>query len=109
MQWMTVQEVRYLGATSCGPCLAPLMEALLHAEETDSAIIDPDVTADLSSGDVEVRLTITADDPVAAMSLAVATLHTAIRALGSPSWWGTASSVMHIAPAEAADSLLVAA
>jgi hypothetical protein len=110
MEWMTVQEVRFLGAAFCGACLGPLMEALLHAEEASPAIIDPDVTADISSGDVEVRMTVVADDPVAAMSMAIATLRDAISAIGEvASAWETATSVMHVAPAEAADSLLVAA
>jgi len=105
MEWMTVQEVRFSGAAYCGPCLAPVMEALLRAEDTDPAVIDPDITADISSGDLEVRMTIVADDPVAAMSIAIATLRAAISATG----WETAASVMHVAPADAADSLLVAA
>jgi hypothetical protein len=110
MEWMTVQEVRFLGAAFCGPCLAPLMEALLRAEEASPAIIDPDVTADISSGDVEVRMTVVADDPVAAMSTAIETLRGAISATGdvAPAW-ETATSVMHVAPADAADSLLGAA
>jgi hypothetical protein len=110
MEWMTVQEVRFLGVAFCGACLGPLMEALLNAEEASEAIIDPDVTADISSGDVEVRMTVVADDPVAAMSTAIATLREAISATGDASpAWETATSVMHVAPADAADSLLVAA
>ena len=109
MEWMTVQEVRFSGAAYCGPCLAPVMEALLRAEDTDPAVIDPDITADISSGDLEVRMTIVADDPVAAMSIAIATLRAAISATGNASGWETAASVMHVAPADAADSLLVAA
>ena len=109
MEWMTVQEVRFSGAVYCGPCLAPLMEALLCAEDSNPAIIEPDITADISSGDVEVRMTIVADDPVAAMSAAIAALRTAISAAGeAAAGWETATSVMHVAPADAADSLLVA-
>jgi len=109
MEWMTVQEVRFSGAAYCGPCLAPVMEALLRAEDSNPAIIDPDVTADISSGDLEVRMTIVADDQVAAMSIAIATLRAAISATGDTPGWETAASVMHVAPADAADSLLVAA
>jgi hypothetical protein len=109
MEWMTVQEVRFSGAAYCGPCLAPVMEALLRAEDSNPAIIDPDITADISSGDLEVRMTIVADDPVAAMSIAIATLRAAISAAGNAPGWETAASVMHVAPADAADSLLVAA
>jgi hypothetical protein len=46
MEWMTVQEVRFSGTAYCGPCLAPLMEALLLAEDSNPAIIEPDITAD---------------------------------------------------------------
>jgi len=109
MEWMTVQEVRFSGAAYCGPCLAPVMEALLCAEDANPAIIEPDITADISSGDLEVRMTIVAADPVAAMSMAIATLRAAISAGGEASGWETAASVMHVAPADAADSLLVAA
>ncbi len=110
MEWMTVQEVRFSGAAYCGPCLAPLMEALLSAEDSNPAIIEPDVCADISSGDLEVRMTIEADDPVAAMSVAIATLRAAITASGdTASNWETAASVLHVARADAADSLLVAA
>jgi len=109
MEWMTVQEVRFSGAAYCGPCLAPVMEGLLRAEDTDPAVIDPDITADISSGDLEVRMTIVADDPVAAMSIAIATLRAAISATGDASGWETTASVMHVALADAADSLLVAA
>jgi hypothetical protein len=110
MEWMTVQEVRFSGAAYCGPCLAPLMEALLCAEDADPAIIEPDITADISSGDAEVRMTIVAVDPLAAMSLAIATLRSAISAAGdAASGWETPASVIHVAPADAADSLLVTA
>jgi hypothetical protein len=88
MEWMTVQDVRFAGSALCGTCLGPLMEALLGAEEASPAIIDPDVTADISSGDVEVRMTVLADDPVAAMSTAIATLREAVSATGdaAPAW-----------------------
>jgi hypothetical protein len=109
MQWMTVQEVRFSGAAYCGPCLAPLMEALLCAEDSNPAVIEPDISADISSGDVEVRMTIVADDPVAAMSVAFVTLRAAISATGGGSGWEAAASVMHVAPADAADRLLAAA
>ena len=110
MEWMTVQEVRFSGAAYCGPCLAPLMGALLSAEDSNPAVIEPDITADISSGDVEVRMTIVADDPVSAMSVAFTTLRAAISAVGeAASEWETAASVLHVAPADAADAILVAA
>jgi hypothetical protein len=49
-------------------------------------------------------------DPLAAMSLAIATLRAAISAAGdAASGWETPASVIHVAPADAADSLLVTA
>jgi hypothetical protein len=109
MEWMTVQEVRFTGAAYCGPCLAPLMAALLRAEDASPAVLGPDITADITSGDVEVRMTIMADDPVAAMTVAAATLRAAIRDAGSAaSGWEPAASVMHVAPADASASLVVA-
>jgi hypothetical protein len=109
MEWMTVQEIRFSGTAYCGPCLAPVMEALLCAEDSNPAIIEPDITADISSGDLEVRMTVVADDPVAAMSVAATTLRAAIGATKDASGWETGASVMHVAPADAADSLLVTA
>jgi hypothetical protein len=106
--WVTVQEIRYVGESSCAVCLAPLMEALLCLEDADASVRDPDVTADIGSGDVEVRLEIEAADPVTAMSKAVAALHAAIGSGGATPDWATAAAVIHVAPAEAADSLLVA-
>jgi len=110
MEWMTVQEVRFSGAAYCGPCLAPLMGALLNAGDANPAVIEPDITADVSSGDVEVRMTVVADDPVAAMSVAFATLRAAISAAGeAASEWEASASVLHVAPADAADGVVVAA
>jgi hypothetical protein len=110
MEWMTVQEVRFSGAAFCGPCLAPLMAALLSAEDSNPAVIEPDITADVSSGDVEVRMTVVADDPVAAMSVAFATLRAAISDAGTAaSEWEASASVLHVAPADTADGLVVAA
>ncbi|HEX4829522.1 MAG TPA: hypothetical protein VH478_00325 [Trebonia sp.] len=109
MDWVTVQEIRSIGAASCGPRLAPLQAALLSLEESDPAVSDPEVTADISAGEVEVRLTIEADDAISAMSKAMTTLRTATESTGEPTpGWETAVLVMHVAPAFAADSLLAA-
>lgn len=106
MEWVTVQEIRYVGAASCGPHLAPMMAALLCLQDADPAITDPDITADISSGFLEVRLTITAQDAVSAMSRSIATLRTA---LGDNGDWTSAGAIMHVAPASHADSLLIPA
>ncbi|MGH3266098.1 MAG: hypothetical protein ACRDNS_29360, partial [Trebonia sp.] len=91
----------------CEPRLDPLMEALLDLEEADAAISDPDIAADVSTGCVDVQMTVDADDPAAAMVKALATLRAAIHAIGDATpGWETATAVMHVAPADAADRLL---
>lgn len=106
MEWVTVQEIRCVGAASCGPRLAPMMAALLCLEDADPGVADPDIMADISTGFAEVQLTITADDAVSAMSRAITTLRTALREAGD---WATAGAVMHVAAADDADRLLIAA
>ena len=109
MRYLTTQEIRYVGAASCGPRLAPLMEALLAIEEADHAVSDPDVTADISSGFVDVEITVDADDPVAAVGKALATLRSAVHAAEkAASDWETETAVIHIAPADPSGALLLA-
>lgn len=111
MKYLTVQEVTYTGSGSLEPRLGPLMDALLALEAAaDTAIEDPDLTADLSSGRVEVQMVVDAGDPAAAMVGALATLRAAIHAIGDAApGWETATAVMHAAPADAADQLLIPA
>ena len=86
------------------------MDALLDLEAADAAIEDPDLEADLSSGHVDVQMIVDAEDPAAAMVKAFATLRSAIHAIGGATpGWETASAVMHVAPADAADRLLTSA
>jgi hypothetical protein len=106
MRFLTVQEIRSVGAVSCGPRLAPLMAALLDLEAADPAISDPDLTADLGSGYVDVELMVSADDPVAAMSKALAAVRSAVRAIGE---WETGMATMRVGPVDAPDTLLTAA
>lgn len=109
MKYLTVQEVKCIGSTTCEPRLDPLMEALLDLEEADTAITDPDLAADVSTGCVDVQMTVEADDPAEAMVKALATLRSAIHAIGDATpGWETATAVMHVAPAEAADRLITA-
>jgi hypothetical protein len=83
------------------------MDALLDLEMVDGAIADPDLAADMSSGCVDVQMTVDAEDPAVAMVKALATLRAAIHAIGDATpGWETASAVMHVAPVEAADRLL---
>ena len=84
-----------------------MMDALLDLEEADTAIEDPDIAADVSTGGVDVQMIIEADDPALAMVKAFATLRAAIHAIGDATpGWETSSAVMHVAPADAADRLL---
>lgn len=110
MKYLTVQEVSCIGPDSCGPRLDPLMEALLDLEAAGDGITDPDLAADLSTGCVDVQMTVDADDPASAMVKALAALRSAIHAIGDATpGWETATAVMHVAPADAADRLLTPA
>jgi hypothetical protein len=85
------------------------MEALLDLEAVDDAITDPDLAADLSTGRVDIQMIIDAADPAEAMVKALATVRAAIHAIGDATpGWETATAVMHVAPANAADRLLAA-
>ena len=109
MRYLTTQEIRYVGAASCGPHLAPLMSALLDIETADPAVSDPDITADIGSGFVDVEITVDADDPVTAMGKALGTLRAAIHAIaGTAPDWETAAAAIHVAPVDASDGLLLA-
>ena len=107
MKYLTVQEIQCAGPGACEPRLDPLMDALLDLEEADKAITDPDLAADLSTGRVDVQMIVDADDPATAMVKALATVRAAIHAIGDATpGWETATAVMHVAPADAADRLL---
>ncbi len=110
MKYLTIQEV------ACGePEVFPgrlddLMEQLLSLENADSAVEDPDLAADLSTGCVDVQMIIEAPDPAEAMVKAFATLRAAIHAMGDATpGWETANTIMHAAPVDAADRLVVSA
>jgi len=109
MRYTTIQEIHVLGPSSCGPRLAPLMAALLDLE-ADGSVMDPDLTADITSGVVDVELTVEATEPISALTKAAAALRAAIAAVGegTPDW-ETATAAMHVAPEDSADSLLSAA
>jgi hypothetical protein len=108
VKYLTVQQVRCVDGASCEPRLAPLMDALLNLEDADNAIEEPDIAADVSTGDVDVQMIIEASDPATAMVKAFSALRTAIHTIGdaAPSW-ETASAVVHVAPADAAERILV--
>lgn len=108
MKYLTIQQVACHGPVAGR--LDPLMEALLAIEATDAAIEDPDLAADLSTGIVDVQMTVDAPDPAEAMVKALATLRSAIHAIGDATpGWKTSDAVMHVAPADAADRLLAPA
>jgi hypothetical protein len=110
VKYLTIQEVTCADPNTFGARLDPLMEALLTLEDGDSAIEDPELAADLGTCRVEVEMTVEAADPAAAMVKALATLRAAIHATGDAILgWETTSAVMHVAPAETADSLVVSA
>jgi hypothetical protein len=109
VKYMTIQQVRSIDAISCEPCIAPLMSILLDREAADEAIEDPDIAADLSTGDVDVQMIVEADDPAAAMATAFSVLRAAIDAVGDATpGWETTSAVIHVAPADAAERILSA-
>jgi hypothetical protein len=110
VKYLTIQQVMCSDPESCAPRLGPLMEALLDLEDADSAISDPDLATDLSSGLVDVQMIVDADDPAVAMVKALATLRAAIHAIGDATpGWETTSAVMHAAPADEAAQLLTSA
>lgn len=107
MKYLTVQEIQYVGPGTCEPRLEPLMDALLDLEEADETIMDPDLAANVSTSRVDVQMTVDAEDPAVAIGKALATLRTAIHAIGDATpGWETSTAVMHVAPADAADRLL---
>lgn len=107
MKYLTVQEIQYVGPGTCESRLEPLMDALLDLEEADETIMDPDLAANVSTGRVDVQMTVDAEDPAAAIGKALATLRAAIHAIGDATpGWETSTAVMHVAPADAADRLL---
>ena len=110
MKYLTVQQVTCHGDTPCADRLDPLMEALLDLEMADAAIEDPDIAAEVTTGRVDVQMTIEAEDPAVAMVKALATLRAAIHAIGDATpGWETNTAVMHVAPADSPDRLLASA
>jgi hypothetical protein len=106
MKYLTVQQIRCADPDVLPDRLDPLMEELLGLEACDKAIEDPDLAADVSTGQVDVQMIIEADDPPAAMAKAFATVRTAIHAMGDATpGWETVNVVMLVAPVDAAERL----
>lgn len=109
MKYLTIQEIQHIGPGTCESLLESLMDALLDLEDADGTIMDPDLAADVSTGRVDVQMTVEAEDPAVAIVKALATLRSAIHAIGGATpGWETSTAVMHVAPADAADRLLTA-
>lgn len=112
MKYLTIQQVTCAEPEALVQRLDPLIEALLSLEAADSALEDPDLAADVSTGAVEVQIVVEAADPAEAMVKAHATLRAAIHSIGdaTPGWDGIMlNAVMHVAPVDAADCLLAPA
>ena len=112
MKYLTIQQVTCGEPEAVTERLDPLMEALLSLEAADSALEDPDLAADLSTGAVEVQMVVEATDPAEAMVKALATLRAAIHSIGdaTPGWdFIMLNAVMHVAPVDCADRLLAPA
>jgi hypothetical protein len=110
VRYLTVQEVTCADPNTFGARLDPLMEALLGLEDSDPAIEDPELAADLGTCRIDVQMTVEAADPAAAMVKALATLRSAIHTVGDAiPGWETTSAVMHVAPAETPEVLAIPA
>jgi phosphatidylserine/phosphatidylglycerophosphate/cardiolipin synthase-like enzyme len=107
VKYLTIQEITCAGPPAVGAQLDSLMDALLDLEAADSAIEDPDLAADVSTGQVEVQFMVDAADPAAAMVKALSALRAAIHAIGDAApGWETTWAVMHVAPTDAPERLL---
>ncbi len=104
-RYLVVQEIFSPGGLS-DERLAKLMDALLDTEKADEAIVDPDLAAALSTGDLNVQMTVEASDPAEALAKAMAAVRAAIHVIGDATpGWETAQGVMRIAPASASERL----
>lgn len=110
MRYLTIQQVTCDDPGALEGRTDPLMEELLSIEAADGDIEDPDLAADLSTGQVDVQMVVEAPTPPEAMMKAFTTLRAAIHAIGDgTAGWDRAildATSMHVAPAHAADSML---
>jgi hypothetical protein len=108
MKYMTIQQVQCIGdLTHFDEHLDELMTALLDLEDSDPAIEDPDLAATLTTGVVDVQMSVEADDPADAMVKALCFLRAAIHTIGDATpGWETERAVMHVAPADETERLL---
>lgn len=103
--YLVIQEVKYLGTLTEGR-LEKLMDALIGVEDSDPTIADPDLAARMGSSEVDIQMTVEAEDPADAATKALCALRTAIHVIGGATpGWETASAIMRIAPSEESDRL----
>ncbi|MBW8484608.1 hypothetical protein [Actinomadura parmotrematis] len=77
-------------------CVDELLEALADLEEADPAIVDVDVTATLTTGDVEVNMCVEASDLAEAGQKLLATVRGALHRIGGDTpGWEKAARLMH--------------
>ena len=107
MEYLTIQETRYVGSLSDLPGrVEALADALHDLEDFDPAVEDPDLAARLTDGYVDVQMVIEAGDPAEAMTKALCVLRSAIHAIGDATpGWETERAIMHVAPADASERL----
>jgi hypothetical protein len=109
MKYLTIQQIVRAEPEVVANRVDPLIEALLSLEAADSDIEDPDLAADLTTGQVDVQMVIEAATPPEAMMKAFSTLRAAIHAIGdgTAGWDAMLDAMsMHVMPAHSADSML---
>lgn len=108
--YLVIHEIAYRGDELSQDRLDKLMNALLDVENGDDGITDPDLAAALSTGEVDVQMTVEATDPAEAATKALCAVRTAIHAIGDATpGWETSHGVMRIAPIEVSDRLFAGA
>jgi hypothetical protein len=102
---LTTQSVTYAGTTAeLETALDSLMDALLALEAADTTLSDPDLGATITGRQVDVMMTIDADDTMMGLNRASAALGAAVHSIGgfTPSWQISTATV-HAGPAEDPD------
>lgn len=72
--------------------LGDVLDALMEVD----GVIDPDVSATLSQGHVEISLTLEAEDELSAVEEGTAAIRSAVNAAGGYQSWGVVDDNMHV-------------
>lgn len=72
--------------------LGDVLDALMDME----GVVDPDVSATLSEGHVEISLTLEAEDELSAAEEGTAAVRAAVNAAGGYQSWGVVDDNMHV-------------